>query len=259
MFQFLNKQDDTPFFQALAEKGEGRLHQQAVAKAWANTEFGKALCQMGGKLTGPALGQWMQLMSRVNPDYIKQNSKYGRAKLQEKLDSDPEFYADWIDKKSKGALKFKEEFPELFKEYQKRRVDAIMQWRLDNPEEHEINQKNWREAGQKRSQELECWRIGWDVAHENYKLWQGTEDYQRFIKEASDRMSKQRKDPNSQFNINMRKAHAESEAKRISELENIKKATEKMSSTVQCTHCDKRGAYRVMKRWHFDNCKLFAK
>ena len=258
-YSFLDEQDNTPFFQALAEKGEGRLHQQAVASAWGKTEFGQALCSMGGKLTGPALGQWMQLMSRVNPEWTSQNAKNGRAKLQEKLDNDPEFYADWCDAKSEGALRFKEEFPELFEEYQNRRVDANIQWRLDNPEEWAINQQKWSKAGQKRSQELECWKIGFAVAWENYKLWQGTEDYQKFIKEASDRMSKQRKDPNSQFNINMRKAHAESEAKRISELKNIKKATEKMSSKVQCPHCNKMGAYRIMKRWHFDKCKLFAK
>ena len=258
-YSFLDGQDDTPFFQALAEKGEGRLHQQAVASAWSKTKFGNALCSMGGKLTGPALGEWMRLMSKVNPEWTKQNAKNGRAKLQEKLDSDPEFYADWCENKSKGAKIFKKEYPALFEEYQKLRVSAAMQWRIDNPEEHEENYANFQRLGQERSKELECWRIGWEVAHKNYKLWQKTEDYQRWKSDRSNFMSAQRKDPNSQFNINMRKAHAESEAKRISELKNIKKATEKMSSKVQCPHCDKKGAYRIMKRWHFNNCKLFSK
>jgi len=194
-------------------------------------------------------------MSKVNPKWTEQNAKNGRAKLQKKLDNDPEFYADWCDNKSKGALRFKKEYPALFKEYQKNRVGAAMQWRLDNPEEHKENYANFQRLGQERSKELECWRIGFDTAHANYKLWQGTEDYQRFIKESSERMSNQRKDPNSQFNINMRKAHSESEAKRKSEIDNIKKATEKMKAQVKCPNCEKQGAFRIMKRWHFDNCK----
>jgi len=223
-------------------------------KVESNNERLRSLCQMGGKLTGPALGEWMQLMSKVNPEWTHQNAKRGRAKLQEKLDNDPEFYADWCDSKSKGALRFKEEYPELFEEYQKLRMDTVMQWRIDNPEEHAKNFANFQAKGQARAKELECWKIGWEVAHKRYKEWQQTEDYLRWKEERSEWLSNQRKDPNSEFNINMRKGLAESEAKRKSELENIKLATEAAHYEVICPKCGKPGDAVVMSRHHFDKC-----
>jgi len=252
MFQFLDEQDDTPLFQALDEKGEGRLHQQAVAKAWANTEFGRSLCSMGGKLSGPALGEWTKLMSKVNPEWTLQNAKNGRAHLQEKLDSDPEFYADWIDNKSKGALKFKEEYPELFDAYQKLRVDGAMQWRLDNPEEHEINQKNWQEAGQKAAWEKEVWKDSILIAQGAWRAFLLTPEGDAWKLKQSDRMKLKRKDP--VFNAKMKKAHDESEALLASRRESIKAAIKATSKKVICPRCNKSGAYRVMKRHHFDNC-----
>ena len=251
-YSFLDDLDETPLFQALAEKGEGRLHQQAAASAWGKTEFGKSLCQIGGKLTGPALGEWMRLMSKVNPKWTKQNAKNGRAKLQDKLDSDPEFYADWCENHSKGALRFKTEYPALFEEYQKLRVTAAKQWRLDNPEEHEENYANFQRLGQERSKELECWRIGWEVAHKNYKLWQKTEDYQRWKKRQSNRMKELRKDP--EFNKANADGCRKSKAHKKAAKQNIKAANKAAHYKVTCPKCGKHGDAAVMSRYHFDKC-----
>ena len=32
----------------------------------------------------------------------------------------------------------------------------------------------------------------------------------------------------------------------------------KPKAIIKCTHCDKIGASGIMKRWHFDNCKIFT-
>ena len=253
MFEFLDEQDDTPFFKALAEKGEGRLHQQALASAWGKTKFGRSLCQIGGRLTGPALGEWMILMSKVNPKWTNLNAKNGRAKLQEKLDSDPYFYQDWITAKSEGAKKFKEEYPILFEEYQKIRVQASMQWRLDNPEEHAKNFANFQTKGQARAKELECWRIGWEVAHKRYKEWQQTEDYLRWKKERSEWLSyKRNNDP--EFNAANAEAGRNSKKKQKSDRKNIKLANEATHQLVECPKCKKLGDKPVMERHHFDKC-----
>jgi hypothetical protein len=56
------------------------------------------------------------------------------------------------------------------------------------------------------------------------------------------------------FKMRLAEVHANSEAKKKSELKNIKKATEKTYEQVECPHCSKFGAARIMKRWHFQNC-----
>jgi hypothetical protein len=57
------------------------------------------------------------------------------------------------------------------------------------------------------------------------------------------------------FKEKLKIAHSLSKSKKQSELDNIKKATEKMSERIQCPFCDKEGARRIMARWHGDKCK----
>ena len=109
-------------------------------------------------------------------------------------------------------------------------------------------------AAQKASAELECWKIGWEVAHKNYKIWQQTDDYQKWVINKSNIMSENRNDPDSEWNKNMRISHLNSEAKRKSELENIKIANEHAHYNVTCPVCNKQGDAVVMPRHHFDNC-----
>ncbi len=251
-YSFLDEQDETPLFMALSEGKEGRLHQQAVASAWAKTKFGNALCSMGGKLTGPALGEWMQLMSKVNPKWTEQNAKNGRAKLQEKLDNDPEFYADWCDNKSKGALRFKKEYPALFKEYQKNRVNSAMQWRLDNPEEHSENQKKWQEAGQHAAWEKEVWKDSILIAQGAWRAFLLTPGGDEWKKRQSNRMKELRKDP--EFNRANADACRNSKAHKKAAKQNLKLANDAAHYEVVCPTCGKTGDAVVMPRHHFDKC-----
>mgnify|MGYP000123526893 CR=1 FL=1 len=251
-YSFLEEQNETPLFMALAEGKEGRLHQIAAASAWGQTKFGRSLCQIGGKLTGPALGEWMQLMSKINPEWTHQNAKNGRAKLQDKLDSDPEFYADWCENHSKGALRFKEEYPELFKEYQKRRTDASMQWRIDNPEEHAENQKNWQEAGRKAAWEKEVWRDSILIANGAWRAFLLTPEGDAWKLKQSDRMKIKRQDP--KFNKANADSCRNSKAHKKAAKQNVKLATEAAHYEVICPRCGKSGDAVVMPRHHFDKC-----
>ncbi len=68
----------------------------------------------------------------------------------------------------------------------------------------------------------------------------------------SNRIKSQRENP--EWILAMKKAHANSEKKKLSELANMRKATDKIQEIVTCPECGKEGNYRIMKRWHFERC-----
>lgn len=68
-------------------------------------------------------------------------------------------------------------------------------------------------------------------------------EYSIFTEEQRLKRSEQMRGENNHF---YQKTHSE-EFKR--------QHIERQKSKISCPHCDKIGAIRIMKRWHFDNCK----
>lgn len=114
----------------------------------------------------------------------------------------------------------------------------------------EAQLKNLKLA-QLRSHELNSWKEGLQkMINHNKENWHANKNRKEI---SSKKLSELRKNP--EFIEKMKNSLDNSEAKKISELNNWKKMNEAAHIKVICPHCKKEGPKAIMSRWHFDNCK----
>jgi len=284
-FDFLNDLDNTPIFKFIEERGENRLHQIACMISWSQTKEGKEVVSRGGRISSRYIVEWVKTFSRCFPDQFALICSKGGKAFQEKLNNDPKYREDHYAMISTILLLWNKENPEKSKDRVEKAIQGLKNWKEENPEAYRdslsnwsiagasANKKNWEEIRKFTSQNnleslhylnpvLFTWYSSmlktFEKARQGYKEWQKTEEYKIWIAERSIEMSTARKDHNSVFNINLKIAHSSSEAKKRSEIENVKIAGIAMARIVSCPKCGKNGAYRIMKRHHFENCYFDA-
>lgn len=262
-YSFLDELEESPIFKSLYEKGEGVFLQAAVA--YQLMKSGQA-SRMASKSVENS-ENW--IINRVTPEQQHINSKKGNDIFLSRLQNDEEFYNWFCKNQSVNLIRFKEENPEKFNEHQSKRVKASMQWRIDNPEEHDKNFKAFQEKGNTRRKELESqriaqgisiqkaiWMIGLKKAWEKTQSeeWKNSEKAIEYRLAISNRLKNLRNDKNSDFYKNMMLGLANSEAKKKSDLENIKLANKYTHYIVTCPKCGKTGDNPIMRVHHFDKC-----
>lgn len=258
-YSFLNDMDDSPLFRFLSEKSEGRLHQIACMISWACTPEGRKTTSLGGKNASPYLAEWARFYAKNFPlEFAKICSRGGKT-MQERLNNNLELKREHYASVAASLVLWNAQNPEDSNRRIENAIEGLRIWREENPVAYKNSLDAWQKSGTAASMAVEGWKIGWKIARIRYKLWQKTEDYTRWLRERSREMSEWRKDPLSDFNLRMKEAHRNSKAKKESEIENIKKATESMARKVSCPVCGREGAYRIMKRHHFDNCTFNEK
>jgi hypothetical protein len=252
---------NSPLYNYHQEKGDGKAWQATVTRGMMKNGLARRMALKIADQTS------RRMKALPKAEQIRRAS-IGGTHMQLKLRSNPELKQQHYTKHAELIKEWNQNNPELSKQRKDAAADGLAKWREENPElakaqwakanaaavAHIKKYETWRKANG-ISKELALWKKGLDVAHAKLRSdeFKQSEEGIAMRDAASARLAEARKDP--EFNNKIKESFKNSEAKRKSELENLKKAAAVVYANVTCPHCAKEGSKRIMTRWHFDNCK----